>query len=676
MSVEVETPPMSPLQQTGTDKSHWTTSMSRVVALAVSLILCMLPARTLVIMNFDREKNPGLTLPEALAHWPEAVPALRYDMAYVVAITLPALALLWMVRQSRRLQSIVVMLFAIAAIVSLVASLANVQLVPKIGRPFTYQWLYYSDFLRSRDAKQAMTSDLSATLVLGYAWMIAMLLLLAWGFARLWKLAVPRWVTRREVLFAIIPLLVIYMPFSRRYCKTWFTGRNKLQNPVIAFVASAVKSHRSPSLFTANTPIGPEDFLPIAQRPKSSTTAPDAAAAGIKNVVLFVFESVPAKLTDPYGSAYAVTPNLAKATAERGLLVSDVYAHAPSTNQSMLSLLCSVYPWISYQSLTQEHPEIPLPSLSGVLHDHDFRTGFFYGADLTYQRSNEFLQHRSFDRLEDYRVRVNCSKQTNESKAWPFLNNSDDVCTVESLVDWIERGDQSHPFFGVVWTGMTHFPYFVAGEEQDLTGGNVQDKYLKRYLNSLKRGDEALGELLRALDEKHLSDSTLVVVVADHGEAFAEHGTYSHASAIYEENIRVPCVLIQPKLFGNSAKHKRLDVIGGIVDVAPTILDLLRIDPPGQWQGRSFFDSNRSGRVYFFEPWNDFKCGLSEKNRKMVFNATESTVEAYDLSSDPNERADLSGDASWRQFVTTSRQRLAAWVQFEGKMYADLTGRK
>src|SRR5438477_8210886 len=111
--------------------SRW---LARVIALAVALILCMIPPRTLVMQGFDRDKNPGMTLRDALRHLPEGIAGARYDIVYVVGISFPALGAMWLAPRHRRLQAFIFAAYLAVAILSLLASMANVQLVPKIGR--------------------------------------------------------------------------------------------------------------------------------------------------------------------------------------------------------------------------------------------------------------------------------------------------------------------------------------------------------------------------------------------------------------------------------------------------------------------------------------------------------------------------------------------------------------
>src|SRR5205085_734414 len=100
----------------------------------------------------------------------------------------------------------------------------------------------------------------------------------------------------------------------------------------------------------------------------------------IKNVILFVLESTPAEYVFPKDDSHALTPELEK-RASCSILFGNMYAHAPATNKSMVTLLGSVYPWLSYGSITEEYPGIKIPTLSSELKKHGYRTAFFNSAD-------------------------------------------------------------------------------------------------------------------------------------------------------------------------------------------------------------------------------------------------------------------------------------------------------
>jgi arylsulfatase A-like enzyme len=336
-------------------------------------------------------------------------------------------------------------------------------------------------------------------------------------------------------------------------------------------------------------------------------------------------------------------------------------------------MLCSLYPPLSYRSVTQERPAIDVPSLTSELKSLGHVNGLFYSADLRFQRSDVFLAHRGFDEVQDCRTirrtRGGASADTSSAGGEAFASGdfADDADTVDAAVEWISAR-ASRPFFAMVWTGNTHHPYVAPPGDESSFG--VSDAAHNRYLNALRHADNALGSLLAALRRLGVEEDTLVVVVGDHGEAFGRHGQSGHASMLYEENVHVPFVLINPRLF----KGETYDAVGGMVDVAPTVLDLMSLPAPPRWQGRSLFDPGRGGRSYFFAPWSDYLFGMRNGNFKTIYNATTGSHELYDLSADPRETKNLAADMP--DVVNAAQQRLAAWVQFQGKLYRSLGDRE
>jgi len=235
------------------------------------------------------------------------------------------------------------------------------------------------------------------------------------------------------------------------------------------------------------------------------------------------------------------------------------------------------------------------------------------------------------------------------------LDGTDDLCTAQALARWLPDRSGT-PFFAVIWTMMTHFPYFAAAPERNF---GVTDRAFNRYLNGLARGDEALGFLRKTLEDRGLSGSTLIVVVGDHGETFGQHNQRGHGLKIYEENLHVPLLLICPGLFHG----ERLSTVGGLIDLAPTALDLLGFEAPSVWQGRSLFRADRTGRVYFYSPFSDDLFGLRDGNQAFLFDASQNQTEVYDLDADPREKINLA--VANPQFARLGKDRLVAWAQYE-----------
>lgn len=107
----------------------------------------------------------------------------------------------------------------------------------------------------------------------------------------------------------------------------------------------------------------------------------------------------------------------------------------------------------------------------------------------------------------------------------------------------------------------------------------VIDKFLKRYEEYITETDHKFGQFLTFLKEKQVLNNTILIVSADHGEIFAR-GYWGHGGPyLYEPLIRVPLMIHLPE----QTQGKRLDINASTVDLAPTILDLLGVEPSPPW---------------------------------------------------------------------------------------------
>ena len=315
-------------------------------------------------------------------------------------------------------------------------------------------------------------------------------------------------------------------------------------------------------------------------------------------------ESARAKDVGAFGGRPGITPTI-DAAARTARVYPSAYAHVPSTMHSMVSLILSVYHPHTFRILARESPDIALPSLADELKRLRYRTGFFNASDNRFQRTGDFLRAHGFDRLEDYRS-LKCRGETfvvTDDPSWPFLSGRSSRCAVSALFDWVDEA-RGQPFLAMLWTMETHGPYFATGVQQPF---DTTNPVRNRYLNALHQTDAALGELLDDLEERGLADSTLVVVVGDHGEAFGEHAHSNHF-LLYQEDLHVPLLLINPRLFRGETDT----TLAGLIDLAPTVMDLLGHPSPGRWQGRSLFDPSRTGRVYLFAPFSSVLFGFSK----------------------------------------------------------------
>ena len=274
-------------------------------------------------------------------------------------------------------------------------------------------------------------------------------------------------------------------------------------------------------------------------------------------------------------------------------------------------------------------------TLAAALQARGARTAYLTSGDLDWGDQRWLLENRSgFDILEGA-AELGC----------PLLSSwgAEDSCLVDRLIRWIDE-EPGKPFFAVCWTDQTHDPYLLrpGTRPADFSPGTSRPALaadLSRYLTLLRETDAQIARLLAALRERGLADETLVVVTGDHGEAFADpHEQRGHAWSVYEEEVHVPLVLWNPRLFPGGG---RAQTIGGHVDLNPTLADLLDVEPGREWQGYSLFDPERPARAFFMAIGGGDIFGVREGDWKYMHDVTSGRELLFDLASDPDELRDL-----------------------------------
>ncbi|WP_190246276.1 LTA synthase family protein [Gelidibacter gilvus] len=618
------------------------------IGLSLLLLLALARSEILGLNPTNYLNNPKLII--------DLVRGSFSDFTFVATITL-IFGLATLLTNPIKIKNSLRLIFIILAVGVTIAAFVNITNIILLGKPFTYQWLYYSDFLGSDEAKTAFKENISVGIVLNLiAYGVSLLLL-----ARLLYIAYQLLKSKKHVKYTIFSFLglglISLVWFASETQVSWSKGQS--QNAITAFVQSMFTANSKASFFTLDLTTEEEAFDPakstLLEKPRISNEH------GVKNVVVIVLESAGAEYFDAYGGRFGLSPNLNK-YAEQALIFDQMYAHSPATNFSLVSMLASMYPDLSFKSITQEHPEINHPTMSSRLKEEGYRTSFFTSADLRFQNCDTYLAHRGFDLVEDF-SKITCEDHFQlADTSYKEGNGINDLCLADRFSTWIDE-DPNQNFFSMLWTVQGHYPYFFEDEEQDFGVSNLS---FNRYLNCLKRNDELVGAVMQFLEDKGLASSTLVVVTGDHGEAFGQHSQYGHGTGIYEENLKVPLYLINHTLFNG----ERIKDIAGMKDLATTVLPMLGMAVPEIWQGRNLLSST-SNEAYFFAPWSDYLFGYRNGDLKYIFNETENTVQVYNLKNDPKELHNLYHN-EMEAAIIKARSKVASWVQFQDKFMTDL----
>lgn len=327
-----------------------------------------------------------------------------------------------------------------------------------------------------------------------------------------------------------------------------------------------------------------------------------------KSAVLIVVDTLPAATLGCYGNERETSPQIDR-LAQGGALFERVYAPSNWTVPATASLLTSLYPSEhgaevtgKMRTLSGKNPpnrlDDAITTLAEILASEDFRTGLFSANPYLKAGFQQGYEASEIDRMSA-----------------TVLN--------DLAIDWL-RGLSGEPFFLHLQYMDLHLPveppsefaalFAVEGDDmtedkvknwafgrgKDAVGADFED-YRRRKValndGTMRYVDTEIERLLSVLEELGVLSDTLIVVTSDHGEEFWQHAGeevamggdprniygIGHGHAMYEEIVRVPLVFSGPGI----TEGVRSSETWSLLDVAPTLLDLLGMEVPAGMRGRS-----------------------------------------------------------------------------------------
>ncbi len=208
-------------------------------------------------------------------------------------------------------------------------------------------------------------------------------------------------------------------------------------------------------------------------------------------------------------------------------------------------------------------------------------------------------------------------------------------------INWmLQHRDQ--PFFMFLHFFDPHGPYDPPSPYAERFGAQPHGL----YAGEIAHVDDVIGRLLKTLEQNLLLDSTLILVVGDHGEGLGEHGEFFHSFFTYQSVVRVPLVMKLPGHRGPT----RINQVVGLIDIVPTVCGLLDIEIPSAVEGidlSALIDSPGTidpDRAIYCESLTPTLYGcnaiLGLVSNKWKYLQT-SRPELYDLGQDPHELQNL-----------------------------------
>lgn len=437
---------------------------------------------------------------------------------------------------------------------------------------------------------------------------------------------------------------------ERRWLATAGRGRVALLLPVIALSGFAVLATR------------PSDDLLYENNREAVTIAG-------KGVILIVADALRADAIGAYGASphrgADATPNL-DAFARDSMVFTNAHAQASWTKPALASILSGRS--VSGHNTMAKAAVLPdnLPTIGTTLQVHDVTTA---AVVTNYNLAREFGFARGFDefdylpparylgappeanRLAAYNVyrlaRERLFRGSREARHF-YRPGKDVNTTALDVLDrvgngrfflWLHYMEPHDPYFGVDGRSFAKVsdPHPAAADK-----GAMHDA----YRDSVRAFDSAFGALMTALAARGMAN-TMVIVVADHGEEFGEHGGYYHGTSLYEELLHIPLMVRGPGLSpGANGRLARQ------IDIAPTVLSFLGETPPEAWEGRdlingaaadaSLAEEDHEGNVLSAITTGEAKLIVANQDNPRGL----PPVQRYDLRHDPAEQTPLPIDAS------------------------------
>jgi hypothetical protein len=165
-------------------------------------------------------------------------------------------------------------------------------------------------------------------------------------------------------------------------------------------------------------------------------------------------------------------------------------------------------------------------------------------------------------------------------------------------------------------------------------------------------------------------DSTMFILVGDHGEAFDEHNRRQHDNIMWEEGLRVPAIFYYPPLF---PKQQWIRGLRQHIDLLPTIFDLLGVEAVQSiWPGKSIFQPVSPQRQIFFSCWYERQCmAMIDGQIKTIYHYNRQPMEVYDLIADPFERTSLAGKEPFgKAYLDRMTGELLRWRERVNLLYS------
>jgi len=351
--------------------------------------------------------------------------------------------------------------------------------------------------------------------------------------------------------------------------------------------------------------------------------APPPPLLGISrpNVIILIWESLTAKVVGRLGGVSGVTPSLDSLSRE-GILFDSLYASGDRSAQGLVAIL-SGFPTLPHvQIMNTPDKAAALPALGRSFDGAGYTTSFYYGGELAFANIKAYLINARFERI----IGEDAFASRDRNSKW----GAHDHVVLERLLADVPR--LPRPFFTTIFTLSSHEPFEIPMAPR-FPGDDIEKKFLSAHAYT----DRSVGQFIRAAEREPWWDSTLVVIVGDHGHPLprVHPGDGEQASARYH----IPMLWLGGAL---TVRDTVVHRIGSQTDIAPTLLDQLGLASDDYHWGRDLLASGERGESFASFSYLD-GFGFVDQRGRLVYDALGGRVtQRAGAAGPPEVRAGLS----------------------------------
>lgn len=401
-----------------------------------------------------------------------------------------------------------------------------------------------------------------------------------------------------------------------------------------------------------------------------------------RNVILITVDCLRADHCSCYGYYKKTTPFI-DFLAEKGLKFENAFANGPDSPHAFKTIFTSSYPLDISNTAFLPKNKIFLPKIlkengiqTAAIHSNAYLSGY-YGYNIGWDYFEDFLIRE--------RIRKNSIITKSKKKLYPIFKkmkllkfyrkfknqfpqkifqHEDDKLIQYSAIKWLSNSSKQ-PFFLWIHYLDAHWPYYPRKQfkrfsydiskkdelklnKKCFSKKNYKEKLIELYDDCILGVDNYISELFSVLKQLNYLKNTAVIITADHGEQFGEHGSFaSHPVKLYNEQLKIPLILY------NTGKNGIVLKFADQLNIAPTILKLFNL--PNIYRHESLLEiknknfviaeaaRNKKGILIDEKKLNDdifITRAYITKKWKYILNEDKND-ELYNLEKDPKEQKNI-----------------------------------